>query len=444
MSTLSSISGFVKEHRENITATAAVALLGISVIGSDTIRYLVVGANIPDSGKRGAIVYSSLALTCIQFATEHYLPNFIGEPIWASRTISLFVAGSVISLIANKRVTKQIAFAVGVNIISTLASVQNIAIATGICAEAVASALCGAGVTYIFDSPNKKRDLIGFSAPITPLVLTAIATSYFYGPHNPLIHMGIIAGAFSFASIDSARTEKGYLNNQIRNQEKHIKFLQTKLENAATEKKALEETIALLRASNKNLNYQVADYMRKNSDLGRAFLSLQSEMENARAQSQLRTLAKEASTLLDDDIIFKRITCAFTQGSPICPVLDPNKRTFYEEAEIRHWLENHLTSPISRAPLTREDLIQLPKVQALFLSRLEFFRKLIKEHQNTPNDLQAVQEAIEELRQFPKLDGFFEDLLPSEPRTLEALDLRGSASKKKLPSQPLFPYLDLA
>lgn len=76
--------------------------------------------------------------------------------------------------------------------------------------------------------------------------------------------------------------------------------------------------------------------------------------------------------LLEDDVVFSKYKCAITNIPIRHPVADPNGITLYEKSAILHWLRTHQDSPVTRAPLTRHQLLPRPALQAIINHRLNF------------------------------------------------------------------------
>lgn len=89
---------------------------------------------------------------------------------------------------------------------------------------------------------------------------------------------------------------------------------------------------------------------------------------------------------LFDDIIFSRYICPITQEPIRDPVQDPNGRTLYERNAIYNWLQMHPTSPVTMAPMSIENLKEMPALRALIDARLQFHQEKLEEflqHQQT-------------------------------------------------------------
>lgn len=64
--------------------------------------------------------------------------------------------------------------------------------------------------------------------------------------------------------------------------------------------------------------------------------------------------------------VIDEIKCAISLESPSDPVLDPtDKNSIYERGQIEKWFKEKQTSPVTRKPLVKKDLIPLPNVKAL-------------------------------------------------------------------------------
>jgi hypothetical protein len=77
---------------------------------------------------------------------------------------------------------------------------------------------------------------------------------------------------------------------------------------------------------------------------------------------------------LHEDVVFKRFICPITNEPVRDPVKDPNGITIYERRAIYQWIAVNPVSPMTRAPLTRQLLIEVPAVKALIDHRLQFHR----------------------------------------------------------------------
>ncbi len=89
---------------------------------------------------------------------------------------------------------------------------------------------------------------------------------------------------------------------------------------------------------------------------------------------------------LQDDVVFSANICPISREPIRHPVGDPNNRTIYERDYLYRAIDQTGLSPITRRPLTREQLIPMPDLQNRIDSRLrmyqEAFRAYIAEHQN--------------------------------------------------------------
>lgn len=64
---------------------------------------------------------------------------------------------------------------------------------------------------------------------------------------------------------------------------------------------------------------------------------------------------------LHEDSVLRRYECSIYHQPARYPLEDPIARgTYYDRHAIYRWIDEHGTSPVTRLPLTREDLIQLP------------------------------------------------------------------------------------
>lgn len=89
------------------------------------------------------------------------------------------------------------------------------------------------------------------------------------------------------------------------------------------------------------------------------------------------------------DLLFKNYICNISFGSARIPVMDPtNNISIYDRKEIKKWLSNNSTSPITRKPLKIGELKSNPKLQQLIDERLQFHQdrilKCIEEGLNIP------------------------------------------------------------
>lgn len=89
---------------------------------------------------------------------------------------------------------------------------------------------------------------------------------------------------------------------------------------------------------------------------------------------------------LHDDVVLSANICPISMEPIRHPVGDPNNRTIYERDYIYRVIDQSGKSPITRLPLTREQLIPRPDLQAVIDNRLKMyqdgFRKFIVSHQN--------------------------------------------------------------
>jgi hypothetical protein len=72
------------------------------------------------------------------------------------------------------------------------------------------------------------------------------------------------------------------------------------------------------------------------------------------------------------DIVFSHYICPLTLAPIRFPVGDPNGYTLYERATILEWLKRHHTSPVTRSPLTPEQLVPQSEITQLIEERLKW------------------------------------------------------------------------
>lgn len=81
---------------------------------------------------------------------------------------------------------------------------------------------------------------------------------------------------------------------------------------------------------------------------------------------------------LHQDPLLSHYICPITCAPIRDPVRDPNGRTLYERRAIYSWLREKLTSPITRAPLFRSDLQELPRLKEFIEDRLKMYQERLK------------------------------------------------------------------
>lgn len=94
-----------------------------------------------------------------------------------------------------------------------------------------------------------------------------------------------------------------------------------------------------------------------------------SQQQPIRDVSELPTVPVQ----LHQDIVLSQRTCPITLTPIRFPVGDPNGSTIYERASIEKWIEEHGTSPVTRAPLDRSALVPQPVLQQVINNRLAFW-----------------------------------------------------------------------
>ena len=75
---------------------------------------------------------------------------------------------------------------------------------------------------------------------------------------------------------------------------------------------------------------------------------------------------------LHDDLVFSRYVCPISLQPIRYPVADPNGVTVYELGAITEALRNNPVSPVTRRPLTVEQLLPRPALKALIDHRLQY------------------------------------------------------------------------
>jgi len=73
---------------------------------------------------------------------------------------------------------------------------------------------------------------------------------------------------------------------------------------------------------------------------------------------------------LHEDPVFRKYICTITMLPTRHPVGDPNGRALYDRSAIERWIREHHNSPITRHPLTRDQLVPKPRIQAFIDDRL--------------------------------------------------------------------------
>lgn len=82
--------------------------------------------------------------------------------------------------------------------------------------------------------------------------------------------------------------------------------------------------------------------------------------------------------LMDDEDLI-RYECAITLRLPEDPVRDPNGTTIYERRAIKEWIQKHGTSPVTRRPLSEEQLLEAPDVRVIVNELLHFHQEEMQE-----------------------------------------------------------------
>lgn len=88
------------------------------------------------------------------------------------------------------------------------------------------------------------------------------------------------------------------------------------------------------------------------------------------ADPEAYDLPEEIPSEFEDDPTYPQFECAISHELIRHPVLDPNRKTLYEYRNIVAWLANNNTSPANRAPLSVDDLIQVPHISRFIKMRL--------------------------------------------------------------------------
>ena len=74
---------------------------------------------------------------------------------------------------------------------------------------------------------------------------------------------------------------------------------------------------------------------------------------------------------LENDVVFRRYICPITRRPIRHPVRDPNGITLYERSVIEAYLGDDVRpSPVTRRPMSRRDLQEVPGIQAIIDARL--------------------------------------------------------------------------
>lgn len=83
------------------------------------------------------------------------------------------------------------------------------------------------------------------------------------------------------------------------------------------------------------------------------------------------------NSIMDSDPFLTKFRCAIS----LCPVRHPVREpscpsVIYERAHIERWIEEHGTSPITRRPLNKSDLVPLRAIEAVIQYRLDQLEKI--------------------------------------------------------------------
>lgn len=90
------------------------------------------------------------------------------------------------------------------------------------------------------------------------------------------------------------------------------------------------------------------------------------------------TQLDEIPPLFHQDPILSKFICPISLCPIRHPVRDPHSKTIYERASILKWIEEHSTSPMTRLPLTKEQLIPSLAISCLINYRLDILEKLVR------------------------------------------------------------------
>ena len=86
----------------------------------------------------------------------------------------------------------------------------------------------------------------------------------------------------------------------------------------------------------------------------------------------------EIPPFLHKDPILSKFICPISQCPIRHPVWEPNHKVIYERSFILRWVNQHFTSPMTRLPLTADDLKPLPAINSLIEHRLGVLERLIQ------------------------------------------------------------------
>lgn len=145
--------------------------------------------------------------------------------------------------------------------------------------------------------------------------------------------------------------------------------------------KIVDSSLAIRVVSNLDLSSRAVDSSHSiYGQLVRYLFSIErSDVSPELALQQLQKAAEELDLVnlnriphpLHNDAVFSRYQCPILFEPIRDPVKDPTDgKTIYERRAILNWLETNPTSPMTRTPLTKEQLIELPLIKAFIDSRL--------------------------------------------------------------------------
>jgi hypothetical protein len=87
------------------------------------------------------------------------------------------------------------------------------------------------------------------------------------------------------------------------------------------------------------------------------------------------------------DSVLKEYTCLITKVPIRHPVIDPTTKTLYERAAIEQWINENHTSPLTRRPLKKEELIPANDVAERINTRLKTLEDEVNELDQKLNEL---------------------------------------------------------
>ena len=206
---------------------------------------------------------------------------------------------------------------------------------------------------YTEAMPQLIEKILLYAVNNSPLRVAEIPSAYTELPHNISEQQAILQGQGILSSIVNLKS--------------FFDPIKTYSSIAGTVTSVTEQILS----SRQSIETPIFGFFRKGLDLMRS-----STPVDIYDLKRLETIPEA----LHEDAIFKLYKCPITLAPTIRYVIgDPNGCHLYEKSAIKEWIKKEGNSPITRNPLSENQLVPKPAIQAMIDYLLEFYSEKLRE-----------------------------------------------------------------